>query len=142
MRRGAGGRRARSRSVPLLLLLGAPALPCFTPTVAQAESVLEFDDWMQRVEEGSQELQRRIAKRDRDGALDFARELEELYGRMEKFFEGRGTGEPSVRMSREARELAAGAIRHLGQNDFSAARANALRIARGCRACHIEYKPL
>ena len=130
-------RRRRPRAA-LVAMLGAVLLAPAT----RAQSLFEFDDWMQRIDAGNQDLQRRIAKRDREGALSFARELEELYGRMEKFFEVRGTGEPAVRMSREGRALAADAVRHLGRSNYNAARANALRIARGCRACHIEYKPL
>jgi hypothetical protein len=132
MRRGKG--RAALWAAMLAAVLLAPA--------TRAQSAFDLDDWMQRIDDGNQEMQRRIAKRDRDGALGFARELEELYGLMEKFFAARGTGEPAVRMSREGRLLAAGAIRHLGGGNFNAARANALRLARGCRACHVEYKPL
>ncbi len=109
---------------------------------ANAQSVFDFDGWMQRVEEGNQDLQRRIAKRDRDGALSFARELEELYGLMEKFFAARGAAQPAVRMSREGRALVTAAIRQLGAGNYGAARDSSLRLARGCRACHIEYKPL
>jgi hypothetical protein len=122
----------------LLAALGAAT----SPPVVKAQSLFEFDDWMQRIEQGNQDLQRRIAQRDRAGALGFARELEELYARMEKFFEVRGAAEPAVRMSREGRDLMAAAVRHLGTGNYGAARANSLRLARGCRACHIEYKPL
>ena len=130
---GRGGIRAAS-----WLAAGALALS----PLLWAHSVFDFDDWMQRIDDGSQDLQRNIAARDRDGALVQARELEELYGLMEKFFEERGDTGTALRLSREGRAQAAAAIRHLDQRQFAAARARALDIAHGCRGCHIEYKPL
>ena len=107
-----------------------------------AHSVFDLDDWMQRIDDGNQDLQRNIAARDRDAALERARELEELYGLMEKFFQDRGESETAVRISRAGRAQAAAAVRHLNARQYSAARARALEIAHGCRGCHIEYKPL
>ena len=119
--------------------VGALAL---SPLLWAAHSVFDLDDWMQRIDDGNQDLQRNIAARDREGALERARELEELYGLMEKFFEDRGDSDNAVRLSREGRAQAAAAVRHLNAKQYSAARARALEIAHGCRGCHIEYKPL
>jgi hypothetical protein len=107
-----------------------------------AHSVFDFDDWMQRIDDGNQDLQRHIAARDRDGALVQARELEELYGLMEQFFRERGDTGTALRLSREGRAQATAAVRHLNAQQFAAARDRALEIAHGCRGCHIEYKPL
>lgn len=107
-----------------------------------AHSVFDLDEWMDRIDDGNQDLQRSIAARDRDAALERARELEDLYGLMEKFFVDRGGSENAVRISREGRAQAAAAVRHLNAKQFGAAQARALEIAHGCRGCHIEYKPL
>lgn len=107
-----------------------------------AHSVLDLDEWMDRIDDGNQDLQRNIAARDQEAALERARELEDLYGLMEKFFVDRGGSESAVRISREGRAQAAAAVRHLNAKQFNAARARALEIAHGCRGCHIEYKPL
>jgi hypothetical protein len=115
------------------------ALLSFT---AGAQNIFDFDDWMQRIDDGSQDLQRHIATRDRDAAVASARELEELYGLMEKFFDRRDDADDAVRWSREGREYASQALRDLEAQKFSAARRNALAIAHGCRDCHFNYKPL
>jgi hypothetical protein len=107
-----------------------------------AHSVFDLDEWMDRIDDGNQDLQRNIAARDRAAARERARELESLYGLMEKFFVDRGDSQNAVRISREGRAQAAAAIRHLNAKQFDAARARALEIAHGCRGCHIEYKPL
>jgi hypothetical protein len=107
-----------------------------------AHSVFDLDEWMDRIDDGNQDLQRSIAARDRDAALERARELEELYRLMEKFFVDHGGSDNAVRISREGRAQAAAAVRHLSSGQFNAAKARALEIAHGCRGCHVEYKPL
>jgi len=109
---------------------------------AAAHSILDFDDWMQRIDDGSQDLQRQIAARDQAAATATAREIEELYGLMETFFEKRGDSADAIRYSREGRDFAASAMRNLSARKFEAARRNALAIAHGCRDCHFNYKPL
>jgi len=109
---------------------------------AGAQNIFDFDDWMQRIDDGSQDLQRHIAKRDSQAAAAAAREIEELYGLMEKFFEKRGDAGDAVRWSRDGRDFAVRAQADLAAGRFVAARRNALAIAHGCRDCHFNYKPL
>jgi len=109
---------------------------------AVGQNLLDFDDWMQRIDDGSQDLQRHIATRDRDAANGAAREIEELYALMEKFFEKRGNADDAVRWSREGREFAVKAQADIAARRFASARRNALAIAHGCRDCHFNYKPL
>jgi hypothetical protein len=107
-----------------------------------AQNLLDFDDWMQRIDDGSQDLQRHIAARDPKAAGGAASEIEELYGLMEKFFEKRGSADDAVRWSREGREFANRAQADIAAGRFVSARRNALAIAHGCRDCHFNYKPL
>jgi hypothetical protein len=109
---------------------------------AAAQNLLDFDDWMQRIDDGSQDLQRHIAARDLQAAGGAARELEEFYGLMEKFFEKRGNADDAVRWSREGREFAIRAQADITARRLVSARRNALAIAHGCRDCHFNYKPL
>jgi hypothetical protein len=107
-----------------------------------AQNLFDFDDWMQRIDDGSQDLQRHIAARDPKAASGAAQELEEMYGLMEKFFEKRGNADDAVRWSREGREFAVRAQADIASGRFASARRNALAIAYGCRDCHFNYKPL
>jgi hypothetical protein len=107
-----------------------------------AQNLLDFDDWMQRIEDGSLDLQRHIAARDPQAASGAAREIEEMYGQMEKFFEKRGDADDAVRWSREGRQFAARAQADLAAGRYVSARRNALAIAHACRDCHFIYKPL
>jgi hypothetical protein len=115
---------------------------CALSLVAAAQNILDFDDWMQRIDDGSQDLQRQIAARDAKAASATAREIEELYGLMEKFFAKRGDAADAVRSSREGFEFARKAQSDLAAGRFGNARRNALAIAHGCRDCHFNFKPL
>jgi hypothetical protein len=123
----------------------AIAFACVAVTlaaVAQAHNLFDFDDWMSRIEDGSQDLQRHIAAKDVAAARSSARELEELYALMQEFFVQRGGAEDAVRMSSEGVEFAKRAQTDLLAGRFAAAKKNALGIAHGCRDCHFTYKPL
>jgi hypothetical protein len=115
---------------------------CALSLGAPAQNIFDFDDWMQRIDDGSQDLQRQIAARDAKAASATAREIEELYGLMEKFFEKRGDAAEAVRSSREGFAFARKAQQELAAGRFGSARRNALAIAHGCRDCHFNFKPL
>jgi hypothetical protein len=109
---------------------------------AMAHSVWDLDDWMGRIDDSSQDLQRHIASRDVSKAQASARDIEELYALMEEFFARRDDGADAVRWSRAGREFAQRAQTDLIAGRFSAAKRNALAIAHDCRDCHDQYKPL
>ncbi len=126
------------RRVPLL----AVTLLAVLSAGVSAQNIFDFDDWMQRIEDGSLDLQRSITARDPKAASGAAREIEELYGLMEKFFEKRGSSDDAVRWSREGRQFAARAQADIAAGRFASARRSALAIAHACRDCHFDYKPL
>jgi hypothetical protein len=124
------------RWLVLALLLGT------LTSHANAQSIFDFDDWMQRIDDSSQDLQRHIDGRRREQAVDTARDIEQLYALMEKFFEKRGDASDAIRISREGKALAALIQSDLAKQKFKNAKANAIAIAQGCRGCHTHYKPL
>ena len=124
------------------LVAGALALALVLSSAAVPQSLFDFDDWMQRIDEQSQDLQRHIDARDVPAAKLSAREIEELYDLMEKFFEKRGEAADAVRWSREGADSARAAQGDLDAKRFKAAKRQALAIAHGCRDCHYQYKPL
>jgi hypothetical protein len=107
-----------------------------------AQSVLDFDAWMQKIDRRSQSVQRNLTRRDVNAATADAREIGELYGSMETYFTRRGNSANAVKLSEEGRGLAAAVVESVTRNDFAAASRAALSIAHTCRTCHLEYKPL
>jgi hypothetical protein len=109
---------------------------------ALGQSVLDFDEWMQRIDRRSQSVQRNLAAGEVNAASADAREIGELYGSMEAYFSRRGNADNAVKLSREGRELAATVVRSVAARDFATASKAAVSIARACRTCHLDYKPL
>lgn len=109
---------------------------------ARADSITELDRWMRSIERKSHSVQRSLAVRDAQAATVDARQIDELYGRMEQFFLRRGNAASAVKLSQEGRELSATAIQAVAAGDFAAASSAWSSIARACRECHSKYKPL
>ena len=110
--------------------------------IVYAQSVLDFDEWMQKIDRRSQSVQRNLNRRDVNAATADAREIGELYGSMETYFIRRGDAANAVKLSKEGRDLAATVVKSVAANDFAGASQAAVSIAHACRTCHLEYKPL
>ena len=119
----------------------AVAFALLQPIVC-AQSVLDFDEWMQKIDRRSQSVQRNLTRKDVNGATADAREIGELYGSMEAYFTRRGDAANAVKLSKEGRDLAATVVKSVAANDFAGASQAAVSIAHACRTCHLEYKPL
>jgi hypothetical protein len=113
-----------------------------THQIVCAQSTLEFDGWMQRIDRRNQSVQRNLARKDAAAATADAREIADLYSSMETYFTRRGDAANAVKLSKEGKDFAATVARAAGASDFAAATQAALRIAHACRTCHLEYKPL
>jgi hypothetical protein len=136
-------RRALRDRLGVRTVTGLAALAVFAAgDVAFGQSVLDFDEWMQRIDRRSQSVQRNLAAGEANAASADAREIGELYGSMENYFSRRGNADNAVKLSREGKELAATVISSVAAKDFASASKAAVSIARGCRGCHSEYKPL
>jgi hypothetical protein len=109
---------------------------------AFGQSVLDFDDWMEKIDRRSQSVQRNLANKNAAAASTDAREIGDLYGSMETYFTRRGNADNAVKLSREGRELAATVVRSAAAKDFATASQAAITLAKACRTCHVEYKPL
>jgi hypothetical protein len=127
--------RTRSRCLAVVAAMA-------TASAASGATILEFDKWMQQIDQRSQEVQRRLSRRDADAATAEARELEKLYQWVEDYFARNGNAADAVQVSKEGRELAAVIVRSVEQDDYAAANTAALRMAHSCRQCHDVYKPL
>ena len=127
-------RRIFELTVPVTLALLHP--------IVCAQSILEFDGWMQKIDRRNQSVQRNLARKDADAASADAREIGELYASMETYFAHRGNASNAVKLSSEGKNFAAAVLRSVSAGDFAAASQAALGIAHACRSCHLEYKPL
>lgn len=132
--------RPRSGTSAVRPLLVACLLVAAGPAVAQ--SILQFDTWMQRIDRRSQSVQRHLAQRGSADAISDAREVGELYRLMAGYFTERGDAADAVKLAKDGAALADAVITSVQAEDFDAASRSAISIARACRDCHIQYKPL
>jgi hypothetical protein len=116
----------------LALLLALPA---------RSASVFEFDVWMRAIDQRSVSVQRHIEARRLDAATADARELERLYGLMERYFIDDYAARDGAQISQDGRLLAALIPGALQRGDFDAAARAARDIALACNDCHDPYKP-
>jgi len=122
--------------------LALPVALAVLPPLACAQSILDFDGWMQKIDRRNQSVQRNLASKDAKAASADAQQIVDLYGSMETYFTRRPQSAEAVKLSKEGRDLATTIIRSLAANDFADASKAALDIAHACRACHLQYKPL
>lgn len=109
---------------------------------AQGTSILEFDQWMQRIEKRALSVQKQLVKQDAAASTEDAQELVALYEQMQHYFEARVNADRAVEMSRDGRDAAAAIVTHVAGKNFDAAVTAARQLTRECRTCHRAYKPL
>ena len=107
-----------------------------------AHSLLDFDRWMQKIEKRSLSMQRSLKRRDASTAVADAREIQTLYLQMRQYFIERGDSASAVELSAHGEHLAARVVEAAGNDDFDAALQAAITLAKECRDCHADYKPL
>jgi hypothetical protein len=108
---------------------------------ARSASVFEFDVWMRAIDQHSVSVQRHIESRRVEAATADARELERLYGLMERYFINDYDARDGAQISKDGRLLAALIPGALERSDFDAAARAARDIALACNDCHDPYKP-
>lgn len=109
---------------------------------AGAQSVLDFDVWMQKIDLHSQRILLNLKRQDAAASVADAQALERLYRQMEQFYEQRGDADDAVIASYDGRERAAAVVAQVGKGDYDNAFESAAGIARDCRNCHDRFKPI
>lgn len=118
----------------LFLLLAAT-----TGIAISAQSSLD-DDLMQNIEDSTKSLTSNIALKDiKAGALD-AKELAEMFAKVETFYQQKGDAEEAVALSRKSRELSVEVGKEIVGRNFDHANEIATNLSKTCKTCHTIYK--
>jgi len=117
------------------------AMTSFMGSVAAGQSVFEFDRWMQKIERRTLSAQRHLKRSEVEEAIADTREVQALYERMADYFARRGNPD-AEKISRTGIDLAARIIRSAAARDFAGAQRSATALAKDCRQCHADHKPL
>lgn len=97
-------------------------------------------DLMQSMDERQKSLSSNLALKDAKGALQDAREMEEMLKEVEQHFVQKGNAPDGVNWSQESRQLANGVAQAVTAHDFTGASQKAITLAKNCKACHQIYK--
>ena len=118
----------------LFLLLAATA-----GIAISAQSALD-DDLMQNIEDSTKSLTSNIALKDiKSGTLD-AKELAEMFAKVETFYQQKGDAAEAVDLSRKSRELSVEVGKDITSRNFDHANELATSLSKTCKTCHSIYK--
>ena len=128
----------RMRKIIILTGIGV----AFAASFVFAQSVDEFDTWMQTIDEKTQSVQRNIAAMDAKAASDDAKALQDTFALVETFWKKRGNAADAVDLADKASQRASEVTKSLAAKDFASASTQSIKIAETCTPCHRLYRPL
>jgi hypothetical protein len=114
-------------------------LAMVTGSVRSAEEELDVD-LMHAIEDANKSLASNIALKDAKASTSDARELNEMFVKVEAFFAAKGDAHDAVDLSKKSVDLTDAIVKSVGSNNFESATDAATALSRTCRACHTFYK--
>jgi hypothetical protein len=122
-----------------LTIAFAASLVLIGGVVRAADGELDMD-LMQTIEDTNKSLASNIATQNAQGSTADAKELHELFGKVEAHFVNKGGADDAVDLSRKSKDLAESIVKSVAVKDFNTATDSATTLSRTCRACHTFYK--
>jgi len=124
---------------------GAKSIAAFALVAAMAGSVRSAEDelsteLMQTIEDTNKSLASNIALKASKGASSDAKELTEMFTKVEAFYVNKGNAPDAVDLAKKSRELSAQILRSIASNDYASATDSATTLSRTCKTCHNFYK--
>jgi hypothetical protein len=121
------------------LIIAVMGLILVGGAVRAADGELDMD-LMQTIEDTNKSMASNIATQNAAGSTADAKELQELFGKVEAHFVNKGGADDAVDLSRKSKELAGAIIKSVADKDFATASESATSLSRTCRTCHTFYK--
>jgi len=119
------------------LILAATLL--FSTSVIADEPGLDTD-LMQSIEDTNKSLSSNIALKDATAAVSDSKELNEMFSKVQTYFEQKGGAGDAVDLAKKSRGLTDTIQTAVAHNDFDTATDSATTLSRTCRTCHTFYK--
>ena len=108
-------------------------------SVAADEAGLDTD-LMQSIEDTNKSMSSNIALKDAKAAVSDSKELNEMFSKVQTYFEQKGGAADAVDLAKKSRTLTDTIVAAVGHNDFDTATESATTLSRTCRTCHTFYK--
>jgi hypothetical protein len=121
------------------LIIAVALVPALIGIVQAADAELDMD-LMQTIEDTNKSLSSNIAIQNSTASTADAKELQELFAKVESHFIAKGDAADAVDLSRRSKDLASSIIKSVAVKDFGTATDSATDLSRTCRTCHTFYK--
>lgn len=121
-------------------LLALFAASFLLPTSVIADEAGLDTDLMQSIEDTNKSLSSNIALKDGKAAVSDSKELNEMFVKVQTYFEQKGDANDAVDLAKKSRTLTDSIVASVGHNDFDTATESATTLSRTCRTCHTFYK--
>ena len=117
----------------------AAALLALAGSVRSAEDELDTD-LMQSIEDSNKSLASNIGIKDGKGATTDAKDLTEMFAKVEAFYVKKGDAADAVDLSKKSLDLSGQILKQIAAKDFDTATDTATTLSRTCKTCHNFYK--
>ena len=97
-------------------------------------------DLMHAIEDSNKSLASNIATKDAKAAGTDAKDLTEMFAKVEAFYTQKGDAADAVQLAKKSQELGAQIQQLVGSGDFAGATDAATTLSRTCKTCHNFYK--
>ena len=95
---------------------------------------------MQVMDDRNKSLSSNLAQINAKGALEDAKQLEEMFVEVEDYFAHKSNANDAVDWSKQSRELASTITKYVASNVFDHASESAATLSKTCKTCHRIYK--
>ncbi|RZI84784.1 MAG: hypothetical protein EOP38_07700 [Rubrivivax sp.] len=124
------------RKVSVIFLSAFLAL---ATSVKSAQNELDVD-LMQAIEDTNKSLSSNIATKNVPASTADAKELEQMFSKVETYFVEKGDAPDAVELAKKSKDLSLEIVKSVTAQDFDTATNSATTISRNCRTCHTFYK--
>jgi hypothetical protein len=121
----------------LIVLLGFFLV--LTSSVKSAQAEMDVD-LMQAIEDTNKSLSSNIAIKNIQASTSDAKELEQMFTKVETFFVEKGDAADAVDLAQKSKALTLEIVKSVTSQDFDTATNSATTLSRNCRTCHTFYK--
>jgi hypothetical protein len=120
----------------IIFLVAALAL---TTAIGAVDEDMD-EDLMQSIEDTNKSLSSDLALKDDKAVTSDARDLAQMFTKVEVYFQHRGNADDAVDLARKSEELTGEILKSVAADDFDRAMNTSTALSRTCKTCHRSYK--
>jgi hypothetical protein len=137
---GAGGRAAPKDRIGMRrIIISLVAALALTTAVGAIDEEMD-EDLMQSIEDTNKSLSSDLALKDDKAVASDAKDLAQMFSKVEVYFAHRGNADDAVDLARKSEQLTSDILKSVAAEDFDTAMDTSTTLSRTCKTCHRSYK--